>query len=45
VQVVDSTTAINPSFLTKNIYSTLSFGGDGILALREKIDVDFVKLG
>ena len=44
VQVLDSTVTINPSFLIKNIYSTLSFGGHGASAVRERISVELVKL-
>jgi len=41
---VDNTMAINPSFLTKNIYATLTFGGHGMSALNERISVELVKL-
>jgi len=43
-KLVDSTVTINPSFLTKNIYSTLSFGGHGVSTVEEQINVDLVKL-
>jgi len=43
-KVVDSTVAINPSFLTKNIYAILLFGQHGVSAVSEQINVDLVKI-
>lgn len=44
-QVVDNTVAINPSFLSKSTYSTLSYGGKAPGPVKGQISVDLVKLG
>ncbi|KDQ62190.1 hypothetical protein JAAARDRAFT_189548 [Jaapia argillacea MUCL 33604] len=43
-KTVDNTVAINPSFLTKGIYATLSFAGHTEGTVRERIKVDLERL-
>jgi len=43
-QVVDSTTVVNPSFLSKSTYAMLSYAGQGSGLAKDRMTADILRI-